>query len=121
MTSCRAESVLAEPGEPRATHLELGADARGLLLLVQVQQRLGGAVVQGHTDDELQGLGVQQVLGRTHRVWPALLRPQQAPGGTDSGARTMLLGGDSLVLVSRLCYRKVGAGDPGGTKSGLCL
>lgn len=67
-------------------HLELGADARRLLLLVQVQQGLGGTVMQGHTDDELQGLGVQQVLGQTDGVWPALLRPQWAPGGTDSGA-----------------------------------
>ena len=48
---------------PLATYLELGADAGRLLLLVQVQQGLGGAVVQGHTDDELQGFAVQQVLG----------------------------------------------------------
>lgn len=70
-----------------AAHLELGADAGRLLLLVQVQQRLGGAVVQGHADDELQGLGVQQILGQTHRVWPALPRPQQAQGATAHGPR----------------------------------
>lgn len=89
-------SALAEPGEPRASHLELGADARGLLLLVQVQQRLGGTVMQGHTDDELQGLGVQQVLGQTHRVQPALLRPQRAPRGTYSGSQNNAPGGDSV-------------------------
>lgn len=37
--------VLNKPRERWATHLELGADAWWLLLFVQVQQRLGGAVV----------------------------------------------------------------------------
>lgn len=49
--------------------------------------------MQGHTDDELQGFGVQQVLGQIHGVWPALLRPQWAPReGTDPGARIKPLG-----------------------------
>lgn len=45
------------------THLELRTDAGWLLLLVQVQQRLGSSVMQRHADDEPQGLRVQQVLG----------------------------------------------------------
>lgn len=60
------------------THLELSTDAGWLLLLVQMQQRLGGSVMQCHTDYESQGLGVQQVLGQTHRVGPALHSPQGA-------------------------------------------
>lgn len=60
----------ASPVQPRA-HLELGADAGRLLLLVQVQQGLGGAVVQCHADDQLQRLAVQQVLRQTSGFWPA--------------------------------------------------
>lgn len=46
----------------RSADLELSTDAGGLLLLVEVMQRLGGAVVDGATDDELQGARVQQAL-----------------------------------------------------------
>lgn len=58
-------------------YLELCTDAGRLLLLVQVQQGLGGPVVQCHADDEPQGLGVQQVLGQTQRIGPALHGPQE--------------------------------------------
>lgn len=46
----------------RSADLELSTNAGSLLLLVEVMQRLGGAVVDGATDDELQGARVQQAL-----------------------------------------------------------
>lgn len=46
----------------RSADLELSTDAGGLLLLVEVMQRLGGAVVEGSTHNELQGARVQQAL-----------------------------------------------------------
>lgn len=47
---------LSSPGQ---TDLELGADARRLLLLVQVQQRLGDAVGQRQVAQVLEGLDVE--------------------------------------------------------------
>lgn len=46
----------------RLLYLELGTDAGWLLLLVQVQQRLGGAIVQRQTHNELQRPRIQQTL-----------------------------------------------------------
>lgn len=46
------------------TDLELGADAGRLLLLVQVEQGLGDAVVERHAAQVAQRLHVQQVLRR---------------------------------------------------------
>lgn len=78
--------------------------------------------MQGHADDELQGLGVQQILGQTHRVRPTLLGPQRAPtGGIDPGAKTKTLGVAALGSVSGLCCWRVEVGGPGGTEPGLCL
>ena len=42
----------------QTTDLKLGTDAGGLLLLVRVEESLGGAVVEGETHDVLEGLGV---------------------------------------------------------------
>lgn len=55
------------------THLELGADARRLLLLVQVQQRLGDAVGQRQVAQVLERLDVEQMLRTRGTV---LSRPQ---------------------------------------------
>lgn len=46
----------------RSADLELSTNAGSLLLLVEVQQRLGSAVVEGSTHNELQGARVQQAL-----------------------------------------------------------
>lgn len=78
--------------------------------------------MQGHADDELQGLGVQQILGQTHRVRPALLGPQQVPtGGTDPGAKTKPLGVAALGSVSGLCCWRVEVGGPLGLSMGCAL
>lgn len=45
--------------------MKLGTDARRAFLLMEMQQRLGRAVVKA--DYELQGARVQQVLPETHQ------------------------------------------------------
>lgn len=45
-----------------STDLELSADAGWFLLLVQVKQRLGDAVVEQHAAQVTQRLHIQQVL-----------------------------------------------------------
>ena len=74
--------------------------------------------MQGHTDDQLQGFGIQQVLGQNCRVWPALPKPQGALGGTLCGprARTMPPGVAALRLSlgAVLSRDRLGAGGPGG-------
>lgn len=49
-------------GGDNATHLKLRADAGRLLLLVQVKQGLGDAVVERHAAQVPKRLDVQQVL-----------------------------------------------------------
>lgn len=43
-------------------YLELGTDAGGLLLLVQVEQRLCSAIMQRQSHNELQRARIQQTL-----------------------------------------------------------
>lgn len=101
------------PGPTHPAHLELGTDTGRLLLLVQMQQRLGGAVVQRHADDQTQGLGVQQVLGHRHgftlpsegprpigqpqKTDPALFRQLRRSGSSDKRTWSWEVGCCSLV------------------------
>lgn len=49
-------------------YLELGTDARGLLFLVQMEQRLGCAILQRQAHNELQRLRIQQILCSSNTV-----------------------------------------------------
>lgn len=83
-------------GGDNATNLKLRADAGRLLLLVEVEQRLGDAVVQRHAAQVAEGLDVQQVL-----------RAQQKHTTRSGGATTSL---KSVSVSGRALWDAAGGG-----------
>lgn len=103
VSACDVQTVCGQ------CYLELGTDAGGLLLLVQVQQRLGSAIVQRQAHDELQRARVQQILhnSQTGNQFPTCTHTSNCIFSLSApklGVFTRVYLGDDLPLPGGLLF-----------------